>query len=356
MRQATFAIPGDLATLTGGYGYARKVLAESEAAGWRLKYLALPGGFPKPSEAALAETQRLLAARPPEEPLLIDGLAFGALPAALLRTLPQPLVALVHHPLALEGGVGPEEAARLFALERDALSFARQVVAASPATARSLTGDYGVPAERCRIALPGTPRHRIRAEGSEPPLLLTVGTVTQRKAPDVLVAALARLTDLPWQSRIVGNLDLEPKLAATVQARIDAAGLRERILLTGPMQPEALREAYRQADLFVLPSRHEGYGMVFAEAMTYGLPIVACRAGAVPDTVPESAGQLVPVDDEVALASAIRALLVDEPLRRQLSAGAWQEGRRLPDWPETAAAIAAALEASLGASLPEEKR
>ena len=86
--------------------------------------------------------------------------------------------------------------------------------------------------------------------------------------------------------------------------------------------------------------RYEGYGMVFAEALAHGLPVIAARAGAVPDVVPPDAGLLVPVDDSAALAAALRRVLTDATLRKDLRAGALRAAQALPRWQDTGRCIA----------------
>ncbi|MQA67214.1 MAG: glycosyltransferase, partial [Alphaproteobacteria bacterium] len=167
--------------------------------------------------------------------------------------------------------------------------------------------------------------------------------VIPRKGHDVLVGALARIRDLPWRSVVVGCLDREPATARALERRIARTGLGTRISLRGALDDAALAMAYHGADLFVLPSRYEGYGMVFAEALTHGLPVVACRAGAAADTVPADAGILVDIDDELALAEALRRLLTDEPLRRAMADAAHKYAAGFPSWRETARIIAGVL-------------
>jgi hypothetical protein len=109
-----FAIPGDLSTPTGGYAYDRRVLAELAGLGWSIERIALGNDFPRPSPETLADAAASLTAVPAGQPILIDGLAFGAMPdvAAALETT-HPVIALVHHPLALETGLSAEDAEAL---------------------------------------------------------------------------------------------------------------------------------------------------------------------------------------------------------------------------------------------------
>ena len=115
-----------------------------------------------------------------------------------------------------------------------------------------------------------------------------------------------------------------------------------RISLIGEI--DDLDPLYRTSDLLVSSSRYEGYGMAIAEAMAYGLPIVAARVGAIPDLVPPDAGLLVPVDDPDAMATALRKVLTDPAGRARLAAGAAEASRAFARWAGTAALIASALD------------
>lgn len=344
MPDAIFAIPGDLASRTGGYAYARAVLAEMPLDGWQLHHLELPAAFPQPDAAALEASSRAFRAVPEDCPLLVDGLAFGSFPAWLLEEQRGRWLALVHHPLALETGLSPDRAAALRASEAQALACTQAVVAASPETARELVRSYGVAEAKLVVAQPGTELPAEAAVGGGAcPSLLTVGTISPRKGQDVLVTALAQLTDLPWRCRLIGGDRREPDAAARLRDLIVELGLSERVEIAGEVEADALAPAYRQADIFVLPSHYEGYGMAFAEAMAFGLPIVACPTGAVPETVPAEAALFVPPGSPDALAAALRRLLSDQSLRQEKAAAAWQQGRSLPTWRDTAAKLVSAL-------------
>lgn len=344
MPELWFAVPGDPETRTGGYIYAKRLAQALRTQGWTVHPVRLPGGFPRPSHHDLAETRGTLAALPARARTLIDGLAFGALPEDLLAGLNLDTVALVHHPLALETGVPPAKAAEFVGMERTALRHARAVIVTSPHTADVLVADYGVARDRISVAVPGTDP-RPRANGAQPPSLLTVATITPRKGHDVLVAALAQIKDLGWTSTIAGSLVRAPDCVAALRAQIAVSGVADRIRLVGEISESALAGHYLGADIFVLPSRYEGYGMVFADALACGLPIVACATGAVTGTVPAAASILVPMNDDAALADALRALLTDRNRRRAMADAARAAGRALATWDDCAACVAKVLAA-----------
>ena len=351
MPDVWFAIPGDLATLTGGYAYARRLIKALPSAGWTPHHLALPARFPAPDKEDLVNTRNIFSTVPRSAAVLVDGLAFGALAPDMLMKMRTDFdfrfTALVHHPLADETGLGESDIIKFKDSERAALAVAQSVVVTSRHTLETLADGYGVARKRLFLATPGTdPAMRARGSGAVP-RLLTVATLTHRKAHDVLIDALSRITDLPWTSELVGSLDRDLAITANIRALIKTHGLEERVTLRGELENSALEEAYAEADIFVLPSRHEGYGMVFAEAIARGLPIVACVAGAVTETVPPATGVLVPPDDPRALAEALRRLLSGHDARKRLGDAAWQHGKTLPSWETTAARVGEALQASL---------
>ena len=195
--------PGDLDTRTGGFGYDRRLVEALGALGRPVRTLALAGGYPEPSDADRLAARAIFAELPDGAIALVDMLAGGVLPEVFEAERKRlAIVALCHHPLALETGLDPAAAERLEALERRALAAARHVVVTSQATAETLVARFGVAAERITVALPGTdPRPEAHGD-HRPPLLLTVATLTPRKGHDVLIAALADIADLPWVAPI----------------------------------------------------------------------------------------------------------------------------------------------------------
>jgi glycosyltransferase involved in cell wall biosynthesis len=346
VKRAVFAVPGDLATPTGGYGYDRRIVSELGPLGWQVEVLNLGDGFPFPTAQVLDQAGKQLAMLPPGQPIVVDGLAFGVMPeAAEVVGRSYPLVALVHHPLGLETGLSAANAAVLCASEKRALAQAKHVITTSPATARLLAADFGVPADRLTVVMPGTDRVSPQPRtGNGPVMLLAVGTVIPRKGYDVLVAALDKLADLPWRLIIVGDRERSPDTTRQLDAAIARLDLRDRISFTGAVGSERLPQLYASADLFVLASRFEGYGMAYAEAVAQGLPVVGTSAGAIPDTVPQGAGVLVPPDDAEALAAALRPLIADRAQRDALAAGARKAAASLPTWRDSALRFAQVLD------------
>jgi glycosyltransferase involved in cell wall biosynthesis len=346
VKRVAFAVPGSLETPTGGYAYDRRIIAELERLGWHVDLVDVGEGFPSPSQTARSAARSRLLKVPAGQPVIIDGLALGALPDVASELANRnPLLALVHHPLAFEWGLPADQADRLARSERAALAFVQGVVVTSPATARVVASDYGVPADRITVARPGNdPVPRAHGSRNDVPHLLSVGAVVPRKGFDVLVKALATLDALPWRLTIAGDLTREPRAAAALQADIARHGLTGRIAVLGVVSSEHLASLYGSADLFVLASYFEGYGMAYAEALAHGLPVIGTTAGAIPETVPGEAAMLVAAGDATELATALRRAIGDSGLRQRLSDAALAAARQLPTWPQSGAIFGGALE------------
>lgn len=328
-------LPGDPHTRTGGYIYDRRIAVGLRERGWTVAVHSLSDRFPWPTPTDLEGAAAMLQALPDDVLVLIDGLALGAMPEVALNEAKRlRLIGLVHHPLAAETRLDAARAAALLASERRALAAVRRVVVTSHATARALAA-YQVEARRIAVVEPGTdPAPLAQGSSGDDVALLCVGALVPRKGHDVLIEALAPLTDLRWHLRCAGSLtrDRDRAWAAYVRERIAAARLEARVSLLGELDEPALAHRYDVADVFVLPTRLEGYGMALAEALARGLPVVSTQAGAVPDTVPSDAGLLVPAGDVVALREALGCVIGDNRRRQQLRAGAQQARSRLPTW------------------------
>lgn len=344
----TLVVPGDLEARTGGYGYDRQIVAGLESLGWTVAIRRLDASFPFPTAYARAHAVAELAALASGTLVLADGLAFGAMAgeaereAARLR-----LVALVHHPLANENGLAPEVARDFVALETRALRCTRGVVVTSEATAAALA-PYGIGRDDIAVVVPGTTPAPLAAgtasAGQAPVEMLCVASLVERKGYDVLVGALARLKHLSWHLTCVGSHRPQPQTAAAIVAQVRASGLAERVTFSGELDEAPLDALYHAADVFVLPTRFEGYGMAVAEAVARGLPVVSSYTGAIPELVGADSGILLEPDNLSGWTYALGLLLSpDWDLRRQLAGGARVRRERLPRWSDSARAMAAAL-------------
>ena len=345
MRSLVLVVPGRLPTRTGGYEYDRRIVDGLRGDGWWVDVRELTGSYPTPTPAERDQAGRVLGNLPPRSIVVVDGLALGALPAEIERAASRlRLVALVHHPLAFETGLSDSLRRDLEASERRALAFARRVIVTSHATAAALTA-YAVPADRIHVVEPGTdPAPQARGSDGADVQLLCVATLIARKGHDLLLQALAAVPERNWRLRCVGS-DRDSAVSRRLRDLVRQLKLAERVTFEGEADAAAVGRHYDAADVFVLPTWYEGYGMAVAEALARGLPIVSTRTGAIPEIVPDHAGLLVPPGDVPALTAALSSVLGDTSLRRRLAEGARLARARLPTWPMAAAKMGAILEA-----------
>jgi glycosyltransferase involved in cell wall biosynthesis len=319
-----FLLPGSPETPTGGFAYDRHMLRVLRAAGRLAGAVVLPGGYPHLSEATRVAGERAVEGLPDGASVIIDGLAFSPLLEAFAAATSRlSLYALIHHPLGDETGYPAAVRGRLYERERQALALARGVVVTSEHTALRLTA-FGVPAGRIRVVRPGVDgaSHGLRMAATSrvhPVVLLCVASLTSRKGQDVLLRALARLRRFHWRLLLVGP-ERDPAYAGRLRRSARHLGIQGRIVFAGAVGIARLARLYRTADLFVLPSHHEGYGIAVAEAAAHGLPVVASDAGAIPEAIVGARHRLVPPGDVPALADTLRGFLV----ARRAIGGDWR--------------------------------
>ncbi len=346
MTAVAFLVPGPLDQLTGGYLFDRKVIDGLRALGRTVNVVEMAGRYPDADDAARAAAATALAALPDGSVAVIDGLALPAFNDCLKPAAQRlRLLGFVHHPLSLETGLSDAAARNYAALEARLWPLLRGIICPGTHTAKAVIAT-GVAANRVAIASPGTvkPEFTSTQKPAGTLRLLAVGTVAPRKGHLLLVNALAGLREFDWHLNCVGSLERDRAAAAALRNAITAHQLGDRITLAGEQPPALLAEAYRHADVFVLPSYHEGYGMAYTEALAHGLPVIATTAGAIPHTVPANAALLVPPGDAAALGDALRKIFSDAPLRSRLAQNAALAGAALPDWPAAVRIWAAAFD------------
>ncbi len=353
MSQLTLAYPGDLDTLTGGYLYDKRILAELEALGWATHKLSLDPRFPNVNEQIKQSTCQRLANVDPSHMLVIDGLALGALGlcAKAIRAK-RPFVALVHHPLALESGIPADLARQLHQSEQAALTYADHIIVTSQITGQTLIEQFDVPTLKISVVEPGVDRpdhvlstpltHRLP---QHPVRLLSVGALVARKGFDILIKALGTLADIDWQLTIVGDQERSPACTSEINQLIRHFNITPKVKLAGALPAHLLAQHYEQADLFVLASRYEGYGMAYSEALAWGLPVVGTDGGAAAQTLATPAAKIVPVDDTDTLAATLRTLISDHDLRQTMRQAALDHAQQLPSWQGSGLKFAQAISA-----------
>jgi glycosyltransferase involved in cell wall biosynthesis len=341
-----FVVPegiDDPARPSGGNAYDRRVRDGLAALGWSVREHAVPGAWPHPDGPARSALASVLEHAPDGAAVLLDGLVASTAPDVLVPEADRlRLVALVHMPLgadAADDGVRAREGAVLEA--------ATVVVTTSGWSRRALLELYGLDAGRVRVAEPGVDPAELAPGTPTNGGLLCVGAVIPGKGHDVLVDALSGLPGR-WRCVCVGSLEREPAFAERLCRRVVEGGLDDRVRFAGTRTGADLARSYLAADLLVLPSRAETYGMVVTEALAGGVPVVATEVGGVPEAMGHGArgvrpGLLVPPDDPDALGGALRAWLGDAGLRRRLRRAARERRAALPRWPATAAVVAGAL-------------
>jgi glycosyltransferase involved in cell wall biosynthesis len=332
-RKIAFMVPEPLAARTGGYEYDRRIIAGLRELGWRVDIKIVDASFPQPSFDALKAAAELLAALPDRSTVVIDSLALGALCEPIGREAGRlRIVALVHLPLASEPGLAPETATARWVSDARALAASSLIVV----TGRSASYDieqHGVESSRIAVLEPGTDRVPLaQGSGQDELQLVCVATLNHGKGHRILFDALTSMVAWPWHLTCAGSLTRDVSTVDRLRTQLRCAGLEKRVTLTGELGPEELSALYHRADLFVLPTLHETYGMAVAEALARGLPIVSTRTGAIPDLLRDGAGIVVPPGDDAALARALADVVIDAALRSRLAAGARRARERLRSW------------------------
>ncbi|MET7763586.1 glycosyltransferase family 4 protein [Streptomyces sp. NPDC005393] len=348
-----FVMPGgvdDPAAPSGGNVYDRRICRELPGAGWQVHEHAIAGGWPQPGPAARAELARLLSELADGSVVLLDGLVACGLPYVIVPQAERlRLAVLVHLPLGDETGLAPGRAADLEALEGRTLRSVRAVVATSDWAARRLVDRHRLARGRVHVAAPGADIAPLATGSDDGSRLLCVASVTPRKAQHRLAEALADVADLPWECDCVGGLGQDPGYVARLRELTEKYGIGDRLRLAGPRTGAELDASYAAADLMVLTSYAETYGMAVTEALARGIPVLATAVGGVPEAVghaPDGSvpGLLVAPDDPGALTAALRRWLGEPGTRHRLTAAARERRAALAGWETTTEHLAGALE------------
>jgi glycosyltransferase involved in cell wall biosynthesis len=335
---------------TGGNVYNRALTAELRALGIDVRVRKLAGPWPEGDASAHAQLARALRGAPAS---LVDGIVACGAPDVIAAAVDtgHVIIIVLHLPISDELGLEPSRRERYAALETRAVQAASGVLCASrwsavEVTRRYLRGDVGV-------AVPGvTPANVARgSQDSGSPHLLSVASLTPTKDQLTLVRALQQVAELSWTATFVGSDRVDPRYAAGLRAEIATAGLAERISVPGPLVGQVLEREWDAADLLVLTSRSESYGLVVVEALAHGIPaVVSAGTGAVEalndraNTQGEATpGTAVRAGDPASLAAVLHLWLTKPMLRQAWRQAALARRDSLPGWQQTAEAVLAYL-------------
>ena len=334
MRSLHFVFPGDPNALTGGYIYDKRIIDGLRSSGRRVYRHLLPNGFPFPNARTLEESSRIIRGIPDDSLVVVDGLALAPLYQVIGEQASRlVLIGLIHHPLSEETGISAAQKSFLLTQEQRALAACAHIVVTSSTTASTLISDYDVTRHRLTVVEPGVDPAPLALGSCDDTLnLLCVATLTPRKGHELLLNALAPLRDYSWRMSCVGDLERDMATATRAQQCAKRLGFADRVVFRGVLGRSELAQQYYSADLFVLASRYEGYGMALAEALACGLPIVATCVGAIPVTVPSNAGLLARPDKSKALTFALKRFFTEPRLRERLRAGARASRVRRRSW------------------------
>ena len=337
----------DPARPSGGYVYDRRICRGLAVTGWQVIEHVAPGSWLGPDPAAEHALAQMIAGIVDGAVVLIDGLIASTVPNILVPEADRlRLVVLLH--MSLGEGPPGHPVARAEAREGAVLCAVQHVITTSSWTRERLLQRYALPPDKVHVAQPGVDRAPLASGTDGGGELLCVAAVAPHKGHDVLLAALATIADLPWGCVCVGTLHREPAFVEGLRHRAEAAGIGDRVWLPGPRIGDDLASAYAAADVLVLASRAESYGMVVTEALARGLPVIATAVGGLPEglgrtTDGSQPGLLVPPGDSVALAAALRDWLTDARLRQRLREAARERRSTLSDWDVTTDRIAHVL-------------
>ncbi len=330
-------MPAAFATLSGAAAYDHRMAACLGALGHTVRVIELLGRFPDADGAAIDAAHNAWASLDADTIPVIDGLALPAFSGLAAALAPRGVTVLVHHPASLETGLPEATAARLHAAEALLFRAAPRLVVTSEQTADRIVSGFQADRERIAVVSPGiADLPRSPGGAGATCAILSAGALIPRKGHDVLLRALGRLFDLDWRLTILGDSSRDPVHARGLSALAEQLHIDAHVAFADDSDAATAEALWQGSDLFALASWHEGYGSTMAEALRRGLPVAVTNTGAAPTLIGPEAGVVCAPGDVEQLSKALRRLIFDRTLRRDMAEVAWQTGRGLPSWHDQA--------------------
>lgn len=325
-----FLVPGNVRHGSGGNKYNAKLAEHLTALGASVETVTVDGDWPVGSPA---DRQRFAQALDGGTTVIADGLVASGAPEEIAGAVKAgtKVWILSHMALAEHGD-----------LESKALAAAIGIICPSVHSAAELQAKHG--SLDIAVATPGAEPADLSA-GSQPKHIVAVAALLPNKDQAHLVEALSQIKDLPWTAALIGSEEADPAYAAEVRAAVEHHALQNRIRVTGELTGTSLEEQWHQADLSVLLSHSESFGMVVTESLAHGVPVLVRQGtGAVEALGGTGAGAAW--DPREALADTLRSWLTDVEIQ-----GSWHENAilardNLSGWDNTAAIVLKAVTAS----------
>lgn len=326
MNAIRFIVPGNIEHRSGGKLYGSRLVEHLEALGARTEVVVLDGAWPP---GRPEDRESLAWALRDAQLAIVDGLVAAGAPGEIEAAVQAGTRVWILSHMAFTEHAG---------LEARSLSAASGIICPSSFAAANLMSLYGL--ERVHVALPGT----LPAEpavGSQPPHIVCVAALLPNKSQLLLVEALARLGRLPWTVSLIGSPDADTAYAAKVRAAVGQYGLEDRIRLAGELHGQELENEWHTADLSVLVSERESFGMAVPESLAHGVPAIVRKGTGAEEALGEyGAGAAVDLDGgPVALAEALAAWLEDPELAARWRDAAMARRGTLPSWAATAESV-----------------
>ena len=325
-----FLVPGNVRHGSGGNKYNAKLAEHLTALGAKVETKTVDGDWPVGSPA---DRQRFADMLDGGTTVIADGLVASGSPDEISGAISAGTQVWILSHMALANH--PD-------LEAKALAAATGIICPSAHAAEELRAKHGT--QNMVIATPGAEKADF-AEGSQPLHIVAVAALLPNKSQLELVECLATLQDVEWTAALIGSENADPRYAAEVRAAVEHYGLDERISITGELTGEALEEQWHKADLSVLLSRSESFGMVVTESLAHGVPVLVRQGtGAVEALGHTEAGAALDFTQEGTLANTLRTWLDDSVLQQTWRSNALQAREHLRGWDTTAATVLEALQ------------